>query len=282
LSESKQELFDRLKKQMILAKESLEIKRKVLEQYTLLGLYPYSKHYLDGIYARFNKYWSNHFSTIGLIGMNECLLNFLEKDITSEEGRAFAIEIMDFMRSVITEFQEETGNLFNLEATPGEGTSYRLANIDKKKFSEIIVANEKVWQKNRKIAPYYTNSTQLPVNFTDDLFSALDIQDGLQTKYTGGTVFHIFLGERAPDTASVKNLVKKIAYGYHLPYFTLSPTFSICPNHGYIAGEKHKCSECQAECEVYARIVGYIRPIQNWNDAKKAEFTDRRLFNMII
>jgi ribonucleoside-triphosphate reductase len=282
LSKNKEEFFLKLKNVMTLAKDSLEIKRKVLEEYTELGLYPYSKYYLSSVHDRYQKYWGNHFSTIGLVGMNECLLNFLKQDITSKEGHDFAIEILDFMRSVITEYQEETKHLYNLEATPAEGVSYRLPNIDKKQFPNIIVANDKIWKLNNKIAPYYTNSTQLPVNYTDDLFEALELQDDLQTKYTGGTVFHIFLGERMPNTESVKLLVKKIASSYHLPYFTLSPTFSVCPSHGYISGEKYKCPTCQAKCEVYSRIVGYIRPLQNWHEAKRAEFEDRKLFNMIM
>lgn len=282
LSKSKQEVFTKLRHLMDIAKDCLEVKRKVLENYTELGLYPYSKYYLDTVKKRYNKYWANHFSTIGIFGMNEFLVNFIGKDITTNEGRELAIELMDYMRSVITEYQEETGCLFNLEATPAEGVSYRFANIDKRMYPSIIVANEKIWQLNKKIAPYYTNSTQLPVNFTDDLFEALELQDDLQTKYTGGTVFHIYLGERVPNPESVKVLVKKIASTYKLPYFTLSPTFSVCPSHGYIAGEKYKCPTCQAKCEVYSRIVGYIRPLQNWHDAKKAEFEDRKLFNMII
>lgn len=224
---------------MDVAKESLEIKRKALEKLTEQGLYPYSKHYLSGVKALNEKYWYNHFSTIGLIGMNEAVLNFIGKDITSEEGKAFTIEVLDFMRDRLKEYQAETGNFYNLEATPGEGTSYRLAKIDKEKYPEIITMGIK--------EPYYTNSTQLPVAHTIDVFNALRHQDEIQCKYTGGTVFHIFIGERLPSIQATKKLVRKIAENFHLPYYSITPTFSICPVHGYLAGEHHQCPLCKKE-----------------------------------
>ncbi len=257
---TKEEFFKQLEEKMVLAKDSLEIKRKLLEDYTEKNLYPYTKFYLRDIKARFGVYWKNHFSTIGLIGMNEACINFLKTDIGSFRGKHFAIEVMDFMRAKIIEFQKETGNNYNLEATPGEGTSYRLAKCDRNKY------------------PYYTNSTQLPVNYTDDIFEVLDHQDALQTKYTGGTVVHIYAGERIYDLNTVKNLVKKICSNYKLPYFTFSPTFSTCPNHGYVAGEHFTCPECGSDCEVYSRVVGYIRPVNQWNKGKQKEFSDRKTF----
>ncbi|MBE7709739.1 MAG: ribonucleoside triphosphate reductase [Cyanobacteria bacterium SIG32] len=259
-AKDKAEFFTRLSEKMDIARESLEIKRKVLENYTDKNLYPYTKFYLRDVKARFGVYWKNHFSTIGLIGMNEACLNFLQDDIGSFRGKQFAIEVMDFMRNKITQFQKETGNLYNLEATPGEGTSYRLARLDDKKY------------------PYYTNSTQLPVNYTDDIFEVLDHQDELQTKYTGGTTIHIYAGERISNTETMKNLVRKICNNYKLPYFTFSPTFSICPEHGYVAGEHYTCPSCGGECEVYSRVVGYIRPITQWNKGKRQEFKDRKTF----
>jgi len=238
--------FQRLEELMELAKESLEIKRKAIEQFTEKGLYPYSKFYLRYVYQRFGKYWKNHFSTIGLIGMNEAILNFLpEENIGTEKGKAFATKVLNFMRTKLEEFQMETENIYNLEATPAEGTSYRFARLDKKRFGNIIVANEiSVKEKNSK--PYYTNSTQLPVNYTKDLFHALELQDGLQCLYTGGTVFHCFVGEKLEKDA-VKQLVKKIAENFSLPYFTLTPIFSICPVHGYISGDHQYCPKCDAE-----------------------------------
>lgn len=262
ISKTKGEFLDILSQKMEIAKESLEIKRKLLEDLTDKDLYPYTKFYLRDIKSRFGVYWKNHFSTIGLIGMNEACLNLLGDDIGSFRGKQFALDVMDFMRAKIVEFQKETGNNYNLEATPGEGTSYRLAKLDREKY------------------PYYTNSTQLPVNYTDDIFEVLDHQDDLQTKYTGGTVVHIYAGERIQSTETMKNLVKKICNNYHLPYFTFSPTFSTCPNHGYIAGEHFTCTECGSSCEVYSRVVGYIRPVQQWNKGKKKEFADRKEFKI--
>ena len=259
---TKGEFFEQLSAKMEIAKESLEIKRKLLEDLTDKDLYPYTKFYLRDIKARFGVYWKNHFSTIGLIGMNEACLNLLKEDIGTQSGKQFAIEVMDFMRAKIVEFQKETGNNYNLEATPGEGTSYRLAKLDKERY------------------PYYTNSTQLPVNYSDDIFEVLDHQDDLQTKYTGGTVVHIYAGERIQNIETMKNLVKKICNNYRLPYFTFSPTFSTCPNHGYISGEHYTCPECGESCEVYSRVVGYIRPVNQWNKGKKKEFSDRKTFEI--
>lgn len=262
-SKTKEEFLEKLAVQMETAKESLEIKRNLLEDLTDKNLYPYTKFYLRDIKARFGVYWKNHFSTIGLIGMNEACENLFGKNIGSKEGKHFALEVMDFMRAKIIEFQKETGNNYNLEATPGEGTSYRLAKLDK----------------NHKYK-YFTNSTQLPVNYSDDIFEVLEHQDDLQTKYTGGTVVHIFAGERITNMETMKNLVKKVCNNYKLPYFTFSPTFSTCPNHGYIAGEHFKCPECGADCEVYSRIVGYIRPVSQWNKGKQMEFQNRKTFEI--
>ena len=281
-SKTETELFQRIEKLMIIAKESLEIKRKVIEKLTEEGLYPYSKFYLRNIRKKNGAYWDNHFATIGLVGMNELLLNFYGYDITTEEGNKHAEEILTYMRNKLQEFQEETGHIYNLEATPAEGTTYRLAKIDKAEFPDIITANEKQVKENGA-APYYTNSSQLPVGHTDDIFEALELQDNLQTKYTGGTVFHTFVGESQLPPQSVKQLVKVVCENFKLPYFTLSPTFSICPEHGYIYGEHKTCPKCEAEnknnkCEVYSRIVGYLRPVDQWNDGKQAEFNDRKIF----
>jgi anaerobic ribonucleoside-triphosphate reductase len=245
LARNKEDYFQRLNTAMDLARNSLEIKRKVLENLTESGLYPYSQFYLRNVKQSFGNYWKNHFSTIGIIGMNESCLNFLGSDIAGEEGSRFAEEVMDFMRAKLMEYQDETGNIYNLEATPAEGVSYSIARKDKAEFPDIIVANEAEYRRGAE--PYYTNSTQLPVNYTDDLFKALTIQDKLQTKYTGGTVFHVFLGESMPSSDSVKKLVKRICDKFRLPYFTLSPTFSICPSHGYISGKNFKCPLCSSE-----------------------------------
>ena len=276
---SKEEFFEVLKDRMELAKESLEIKRKLLERLTDGGLYPYTKFYLRDIKARFGVYWKNHFSTIGLVGMNEACENLLGCSIADDKGHDFAVEVMDYMRDLIVKFQEETGNNYNLEATPAEGTSYRLAKLDKKNLVDIKCANDDEYY-SQGAEPYYSNSTQLPVNCTDDIFELLDHQDDLQTKYTGGTVVHIFAGERIHDISTMKNLVKKICENYHLPYFTFSPTFSVCPTHGYVAGEHSSCPDCGSECEIYSRIVGYIRPVKGWNKGKKAEFANRKTFDM--
>jgi len=279
LSKSKEEFYERLKRLMDMARDSLKVKRKIIEQNTEMGLYPYSRYYLQGVYQRFGRYWSNHFSTIGINGMNECIMNFYKKvynrneDITTPEGLKFANEVLDYMRDVISQYQEEDeGILYNLEATPAEGTAYRLARLDKKQFPDIITAG--------KDEPYYTNSTALPVGFTDDIFQALDLQEELQTKYTGGTVFHAFLGERIANVETAKALVKKILTNYRIPYLTLSPTFSICDNHGYLKGEQHVCPECGKETEIWTRVVGFHRPVQNWNKGKQEEFKDRKTFSV--
>jgi len=263
LSKTKKEFFERLGKMMDLAQDSLEIKRKTIENFIEKGLYPYSKFYLTGIKKARGAYYANHFSTIGLVGMNECLLNFLGENI------------MDFMRERLVKYQEETGNIYNLEATPAESTAYRLAQKDKEKYPEIITAGTKE-------IPYYTNSTMLPVNYTDDIFEALKLQDELQCKYSGGTVLHLFLGEQIQDIETVKKLIKKIFEKFHLPYITLTPTFSICPVHGYLAGEHWTCPKCTVEqpCEVYSRVVGYLRPVQQWNKGKAQEFRERREFEV--
>ena len=275
---SESNLLQRLRNLMELAKTSLEIKRKTIERYTEQGLYPYSKFYLRDIYKRFNCYWKNHFSTIGILGMNECCINHLGVGIDTVEGKEFAVRIMDYMRSVLSEFQVETGNIYNLEATPAESTTYRFARLDTVQYPDIITANQKEFQMGA--SPYYTNSTQLPVNYSDDIFEILKHQDKLQTLYTGGTVLHIFTGENNIPADSVKNLIRKITAGFHLPYMTLSPTFSICPSHGYVAGEHFKCPDCGKDCEVYSRIVGYLRPVSQWNSGKRQEYKDRVLFRI--
>ena len=285
-SKTEDELYQKVEKLMVLAKESLEIKRKLIEKLTEDGLYPYSRFYLRNIKLRNGTYWDNHFSTIGLIGMNEALLNFWGVHIATMEGKARAEKLMDFMREKLQEFQQETGHIYNLEATPAEGTTYRLAQLDKAQYPDIITANEEQVRETGA-APYYTNSSQLPVGITDDIFEALEWQDSLQTKYTGGTVFHTFVGESQLPPESVKKLVKVVCENFKLPYFTLTPTFSICPEHGYIYGEHRHCPKCEAEgkqnkCEVYSRIVGYLRPVDQWNDGKQSEFTDRKLFDKKI
>jgi ribonucleoside-triphosphate reductase len=274
LAQSEGEFFERLEKLMYHAKESLEVKRKVLEAFTDRNLYPYTKHYLRGIRERMGSYWKNHFSTIGLVGMNEACLNLMGKTIAEREGMDFAKRVLDFMNAKLLEYQAETGNNFNLEATPAEGTSFSLARLDKEKYPEIISANE-----NGGLA-FYTNSTQLPVNYTDDIFEALDLQDEIQVKYTGGTVFHTFIGERIAEPIAAKVLVRKICETYHMPYFTLTPTFSVCPDHGYIRGEIAACPDCNAATEIYSRVVGYLRPVKQWNKGKQAEFELRQTYRV--
>lgn len=261
------------------AKESLEVKRKTLEQLTDKNLYPYTKYYLRDIKKRFGVYWKNHFSTIGLIGMNEAAENLLGVDIGSDEGKAFAERTLDYMRDRLVEFQKETGNNYNLEATPAEGTTYRLAQLDKADFPETAHFANGVGRAVEH--PFYTNSTHLPVNYTDDLFELLDLQDDLQTKYTGGTVIHFFLGERMADPQTLKGLVKKICENYKLPYFTFSPSFSVCKNHGYLAGERNRCTHCDEPCEIYSRVVGFLRPVEQWNNGKKAEFAMRKRYDKV-
>lgn len=274
-AENEKEFFEYLEPVLIIAKNSLEIKRKVLELYTENGLYPYTRFYLRNIYERFGEYWKNHFSTIGIIGMNEACLNLFGKSIATTEGREFALKVMDYLRQRLIDFQEETECNYNLEATPAEGASYRLALLDKKHFPDILTAN------CDDEAPFYTNSTHLPVNYSDDIFEVLDLQDELQTKYTGGTVLHIYAGERVEQGESIKKLVKTVCENYRLPYFTFSPTFSICPQHGYLIGEQPICPQCHQPTEVFSRIVGYLRPVSQWNEGKKAEFKLRKSFNPI-
>ncbi len=278
LASTKDEFFENLKSKFDLAAESLMIKRKILERFTNLNLYPYSKFYLREIKQSSGLFWKNHFSTIGIIGMNEACQNFLGTDIGTSEGQHFALEVMDYIRELIAKIQEDTGDIFNLEATPAEGTSYRLAMLDKKQFPNIKCSNET--DSDKGAAPYYTNSTQLPVNYTDDLFETLQLQDQLQARYTGGTVLHIFLGEQVTDIDAIKSIIRKIATNYHLPYFTLTPTFSVCPSHGYINGEQGTCSQCQQETEVYSRVVGYLRPVKQWNNGKQAEFNLRKNYRI--
>lgn len=263
LSKTKEEFFERLNNLTRIASESLEIKRKVLDDLTESGLYPYAKYYLSGVKERFGGYWNNHFSTIGIIGMNEALLNFepIRKNIVSPEGRAFAMEVLDHMRNKVLEFQGETNHLYNLEATPAEGVTRRLSRLDKDKYKDIIVANNDDVEK-KNASPYYTNSSHLPVNYTHDLFEALDLQDGLQTKYTGGTVLHGFIGEAMPSAESVKNLVRKVVNKYHLPYFTVTPTFSVCPKHGYLAGEHFFCPRCDEE-------ISYVSTVEAVKEAEQ-------------
>jgi len=272
ISKSESEFLTRLWQQMNIAKTSLEIKRKIIEEQTEKGLYPYSANFLKDIKKRTGYYWYNHFNTIGLVGMNEACQNLLgrEYDLTTKEGQEFAIRTLRYMRKVIAEIQEETGHYYNLEATPAEGTSYRLAKRDKERYPDIITAGDKI--------PYYTNSTQLPVGYTDDIFETLDLQDELQSLYTGGTVLHFYLGEEIKDTKVAKNLIRKIFTNYKLPYISLTPTFSVCQDHGYISGEHFTCPECGRDTEVWSRVVGYLRPVQNYNLGKREEYAQRKKY----
>lgn len=269
LSKTEDEFYKRLDKLMDISARSLKTKRTVITKLLDEGLYPYTKRYL-GTFA-------NHFSTIGLVGMNEAALNaaWIRKDMTSKEAQEFTKNVLNHMRERLSDYQEEYGDLYNLEATPAESTSYRFAKHDKEQFPDIITANENG-------TPYYTNSSHLPVGFTSDIFDALDIQDDLQTLYTSGTVFHAFLGEKLPDWKAAAALVKKIADNYKLPYYTLSPTYSICKDHGYISGEQYTCPICGGKTEVYSRITGYYRPVQNWNDGKAQEFKDRQVYDIAL
>ena len=276
-SKNEKEFFKRLAELMDMAKDSLETKRKVLERLTDANLYPYTKFYLRNIKQRFNQYWKNHFSTIGLIGTNEAALNLLGVDIGTEKGKAFAEKTLDFMRDRLVEYQKETGNNYNLEATPAEGTTYRLAQLDKASFPDRAHFANGIGAEVK--CPFYTNSSHLPVNYTDDLFELMDLQDNLQTKYTGGTVIHFFLGERMDDPQTLKKLVKTICENYKLPYFTFSPSFSICKNHGYIVGEHPECPKCGEATEVYSRVVGFLRPVSQWNKGKQAEFEMREHYD---
>ncbi len=267
LAKDEADFYKRLDKLMDIAARSLKIKRDVITKLLEEGLYPYTKRYL-GTFA-------NHFSTIGLIGMNEMGLNakWLRKDMTHPETQAFSKDVLNHMRERLSDYQELYGDLYNLEATPAESTTYRFAKHDKKDYPDIITAN-------MNGTPYYTNSSHLPVGYTDDVFSALDIQDELQTLYTSGTVFHAFLGEKLPDWKAAANLVRKIAENYRLPYYTMSPTYSVCREHGYLAGEQYTCPHCGKKTEVYSRITGYYRPVQNWNDGKAQEFKDRKVYDV--
>ena len=288
LAKDEKDFFERLDNLMDIAKQSLEIKREIIENLTFSGLHPYSRFYLQDVKKTFGEYWKNHFSTIGLIGMNDALLNLMNKSIADKEGKAFAEKVLDHMRDKIADFQQETDNIFNLEATPAEGASYRLARIDKAEHPDIRTYNQEFYGNGGKgIEPYYTNSTQLPVGYTTDVFEALDLQDALQSKYTGGTVLHIFLGEEDPSPSATKKLIRKVAENYSLPYYTITPTFSVCPDHGYIAGEHQICPTCKTankttDCEVYSRVVGYLRPVSQWNRGKQREFSDRKTFDMMI
>lgn len=263
----------RLGRLMETARTSLETKRKALEAYTDGGLYPYTKYYLRQVKERFGRYWANHFSTIGLIGMNEACLNLFGFDIGTAVGEAFARRVLMYMRERLIHFQEETGNLFNLEATPAESAAYRLALLDKKRFRGMQYAGGVDTD-----VPFYTNSTQLPVNYTDDPFEAMRLQEGLQTLYTGGTVMHVYLGEAEPDPGAVREFVRTACAKFRLPYLTVTPTFSVCPTHGYLSGEHFSCPQCGQEAEVYSRVVGYLRPVSQWNDGKRAEWEARRTF----
>jgi ribonucleoside-triphosphate reductase (formate) len=275
LSKTKKEFFERLGKVMDLAKESLEIKRKTIEHFISKGLYPYSRFYLQDIKKARGGYYANHFATIGLVGMNEALLNFIGENIASKKGKNFALEVLDFMRNKLVKDQEETGNIYNLEATPAESTAYRLALKDREKYPDIITSGTKK-------SPYYTNSSHLPVGYTQDAFEALELQDELQCRYNGGTVMHLFFGEKLGDGEAVKSLIKKVFQNFRLPYVTVTPTFSICPHHGYIPGEHFFCPECTIKqpCEVYSRVVGYLRPIQQWNEGKQEEFKNRKEYKI--
>ena len=278
-SKNEKEFFKGLAELMDMAKDSLETKRKVLERLTDANLYPYTKFYLRNIKQRFNQYWKNHFSTIGLIGTNEAALNLLGVDIGTEKGKAFSEKTLDFMRDRLVEYQKETGNNYNLEATPAEGTTYRLAQLDKASFPDRAHFANGIGAEVK--CPFYTNSSHLPVNYTDDLFELMDLQDNLQTKYTGGTVIHFFLGERMDDPQTLKKLVKTICENYKLPYFTFSPSFSICKNHGYIVGEHPECPKCGEATEVYSRVVGFLRPVSQWNKGKQAEFEMREHYDNV-
>jgi len=268
LSKTEDEFFERLTKMMDISARSLKIKRETITRLLEAGLYPYTKRYL----GTFN----NHFSTIGLVGMNEACLNaiWVAEDLTNEKAQLFTKKVLTFMREKLSDYQELYGDLYNLEATPAESTSFRLAKHDRERYPDIITAS-----KNDAV-PYYTNSSHLPVGYTEDIFKALDVQDELQTLYTSGTVFHAFLGQKLENWQATMNLVRKIAENYHLPYYTISPTYSVCASHGYISGEQHTCPECGAKTEVYSRITGYYRPVANWNDGKSEEFKDRKVYDI--
>jgi len=278
LASDEADFLHRLDHLMNLARTSLEAKRKVLESFTDKGLYPYTRHYLRAVKQARGTYWDNHFSTVGLVGMNEACRNLLDCGVGDPAGRSFALRVLDFMRKRLEEFQVETGHQYNLEATPAEGTSFRLASIDKRRYPEVEAANEAQVADGAK--PFYTNSSQLPVHFSSDPFEVLDLQDELQCRYTGGTVLHFFLGEAISDLEALKSFVRTVCEKYKLPYFSLTPTFSICPEHGYLLGEQAKCPTCGRETEVFSRVVGYLRPVAQWNDGKQAEFKVRKSFTL--
>ncbi len=269
LYKNKEEFYDNLKRLMDMCKSVLETRRKIIEKNTHSGLYPYSRYYLSEVYQRFGEYWKNHFNTIGINGMNECIRNFYQdkENLTTTKGQKLANEVLDFMRDVIQDYQKN-GDLYNLEATPAEGTSYRLARTDKKYYPDILTAGEN--------EPYYTNSSQLPVNYTTDLFEVLRLQDSLQSKYTGGTVLHAYLGEKISDPNVTKKLIKNVFENYELPYLSITPTFSTCDDHGYLEGEQFKCPKCGKDTEVWTRVVGFYRPVQAFNKGKSEEYQERK------
>ena len=269
LSSTEKEFYARLERMMNIAARSLKVKRDVVTKLLKEGLYPYTKRYLGT--------FDNHFSTIGLVGMNEACLNakWIGEDLTHPKAHQFTKDVLNYMREKLSDYQEKYGSLYNLEATPAESTSYRLAKHDKKRYPDIITASE-----GKSNVPYYTNSSHLPVGFTEDIFKALDLEDDLQTLYTSGTVFHAFLGQKVSDWRTAANLVRKIAENYKLPYYTLSPTYSVCQEHGYLDGEQYVCPVCGKKTEVYSRITGYYRPVQNWNDGKTEEFKERKTYEL--
>jgi ribonucleoside-triphosphate reductase len=267
LSNSTKEFKARLWRLVQIGRTSLELKRKIIEQQSERGLYPYSTNYLREIKKRTGEFWHNHFSTIGIVGMNEGLVNFMDRDLTTPEGQAFAMQIMDYLRDLLKDIQSETGHVYNLEATPAEGTSYRLARLDKARYPDIYTAGNGT--------PYYTNSTQLPVGYTDDIFEVLRLQDNLQSMYTGGTVLHAYLGESIEDIETCKRFIRKVFARNRLPYLSITPTFSVCNNHGYLRGEQFTCPTCGIETEVWSRVTGYLRPLANYNDGKRQEYHDR-------
>lgn len=269
LAQTETEFFSELDRLLSIAVESLEVKRKLLERLTEADLYPYVRYYLRGIKEHTGAYWTNHFATIGIVGLNEAIRNLFGEDLTSARGRDFGLSVLDHLRQRLVVAQRETGNLYNLEATPAEGTSHRLAKLDQERYSDACFAN------GGGTSPYYTNSSQLPVGHSQDPFEILDHQDEFQTRYTGGTVVHVYVGEAIEDPRAVREFVRSVCGNYRLPYFTLTPTFSICPTHGYIAGEHEHCPDCAAVCEIYSRVVGYLRPVSQWNVGKQAEFVDR-------
>lgn len=272
LAQSKTEFKARLWRMVQVGKTSLEIKRKIIEDQSEKGLYPYATHYLRHVKEQHGQYWYNHFNTIGLVGMNEALLNFMGKDIGTPEGQAFSLEIMHYLRDILVDVQQETGHFYNLEATPAEGTAYRLAKLDKERYPDILAAGGDT--------PYYSNSTQLPVGYSDDILEVMDLQDALQSLYTGGTVLHLYLGERIEDIEACKHLIKRLFTRYKLPYISITPTFSICNTHGYIPGEHFTCPTCSEETEVWSRVTGYLRPVKNYNPGKKQEYMDRMKYKV--